>query len=152
MSRLARALVLSSVSALVACGSHERAPEPASQAPVDHCVEAMQAARAAPANGTNARAVSIAVACADVYRLPACRDVHARAATLPIESFAATLLQTCAQAYCPELAPRPAACGRLAELRVYEMPAAWLEVREAIWRHDRSDAEVDRLLRATPRY
>lgn len=150
MRHVALVCGLSSVAALGACGTSEPV-HPAGGA-VDRCVEAMRVARAAPADGTSSRAATLAVACADVYRLPACRDVHARAATLPVEAFAATILQTCAQAYCPELEPRPAACTRLEELRVYEMPAAWLELRTAIWRHDRSDAEIDRLLRETPRF
>jgi hypothetical protein len=127
---------------LSACG-----PAPSA---VDRCVAAMDAARAAPRDATNAGAASIAAACADVYQRPQCRDVHARAGTLPIEAFAVTIVGACAEAYCPVLDPRPSMCSA-AELRVERLPLDWSELRAAIWRHDLSAADADRLLAETQR-
>lgn len=97
------------VVALVGCSSSARAP---SQEAVERCVRGAQAMLASMQQVTFARPGEDAklLACADLYRAPACaqawRDAFAETAIQP----APLIAEACAHAYCAELSPPPALC------------------------------------------
>jgi hypothetical protein len=101
--------------------------------PLPAALARCQAAYRALAAGKGVFAGSVAVACSDLYREPACARAFRQSVNQPPEALAASIAYACRDAYCPKLAPpTPVLCAANDPLLPSQLPAAWTELNGRI--------------------